>query len=394
MSKRAGRPIAVVAPRYGGDVLGGAEAVLKAMAERLPARGWPVDVLTTTSIDLYRPSNAKAAGIEEEDGVKVRRFAVAPPERGPDLIGHRILAGEDVSVLDQMHWMNTGARSPDLFDYLSRHANEYHAILCAPYMAWTSFVCSELAADRTILMPCLHDEPFARLELFRSAFEDVKGIWFLSDPERALAASLYQLPARVEVVGVGVEPPVNLDAAGFCRRHGVADGFLLYAGRREWMKGWNEMLDNLAFAAGQLGRVLTLVTCGAGEVGAAPPGVEMVDLGFLPDHERWNAFAAAGLSLQPSVNESFSLSVLESWATGTPVLANAGSAVVAWHAARSHGALMYRDKYEFAAALSLLLSGAGELRADLATRGRAYVSAEYGWPGVLDRAERALDEWQ
>lgn len=393
MSKRMGRPIAVVASRYGTDVLGGAEAVLKELAVRLSARGWPVEVLTTTSVDLYRPANAQAAGNREEDGVTVRRFAVAPPERGPDLIGHRILSGESVPVLDQMHWMNTGTRSPDLFDFLSCHAGDYHAILCAPYMAWTSFVCTELAADRTILMPCLHDEPFARLELFRAAFEDVKGIWFLSDPERSLAASLYQLPAWVEVVGSGVEPPVVFDVPGFCRRHGVTEGFLIYAGRREWMKGWDDMLEHLAFTAQRLGRPIQLVTCGAGDVGVAPQGVELVDLGFLPEHERWNAFAAAGLSMQPSANESFSLSVLESWAAGTPVLANALSAVVAWHCARSQGGLMYRNRYEFAAALSLLLD-APELRSDLAQRGRAYVSAEYGWSGVLDRAERALNEWQ
>jgi glycosyltransferase involved in cell wall biosynthesis len=393
MSKHMRRPIAVVASRYGADVLVGAEAVLKAMAVRLGARGWPVEVLTTTSVDLYRPGNARAAGDHEEDGVMVRRFAVVPPERGPDLIGHRILSGESVPVLDQMQWMNTGTRSPDLFDFLSCHAGDYDSILCAPYMAWTSFVCTELAADRTILMPCLHDEPFARLELFRAAFEDVKGIWFLSEPERTLAASLYRLPDRVAVVGSGVEPPIDFDVRGFCLRHGVSEGFLLYAGRREWMKGWNEMLEQLAFTAGRLGRPIQLVTCGAGDVGVAPPGVEIVDLGFLPDNERWNAFAAAGLSLQPSANESFSLSVLESWAAGTPVMANASSAVVAWHCARSQGGLTYRNRFEFAAALSLLLE-APELRSDLARRGKEYVSAEYGWSGVLDRVERALDEWQ
>ncbi len=393
MSKEDSRPVGVVASRYGDNVLGGAEAVLRAMATRLQLRGWPVEVLTTTSVDLYRPANAEQPGTRDEGGVTVRRFAVVPPERGPDLIGHRILAGEPLSVLEQMQWMNTGMRSPDFFDHLSSHARDYQALVCAPYMSWLSFVCAELAADRTILMPCLHDEPFARLELFRSEFEDVRGLWFLSDPERDLAARLFRLPSQTEVVGSGVEPPSTFDAAGFRRRHGLDGEFLFYAGRREWMKGWNDLLDHLSFTARRLGRSLTLVTCGAGAVGTAPQGVELVDLGFLPDAERWNAFAAASVSLQPSSNESFSLSVLESWAAGTVVVANAKSAVVAWHCERSEAGLTYRDRYEFAACLALLL-GSADLRCELAARGLQYVASTYPWSGVIDRTESTLTEWQ
>ncbi len=387
------RPVGMVASRYGDDVLGGAEAVLREMAIRLQSRGWPVEILTTTSVDLYRPSNAIPPGTSNDGGLTVRRFPIAPPERGPDLIGHRILAGESVPVLDQMQWMNTGMRSPDFFEHLSSHVRDYSALICAPYMSWMSFACAELAADRTILMPCLHDEPFARLELFRSEFEDVRGLWFLSDPERDLAARLFSLPSQAEVIGCGVEPPSTFDAAGFCLRHGVDDGFILYAGRREWMKGWNDLLANLSFAADRLGRTLRLVTCGAGDPGPAPSGVELVDVGFLPAWERWNAFAAASITLQPSSNESFSLSVLESWAAGTPVVANADSDVVAWHCQRSEGGLAYRNRYEFAVCLSVLLDS-DELRRSLADRGREYVTARYGWSAVLDRMEQTLTEWQ
>ncbi len=393
MTKEDRRPVGVVASRYGGQVLGGAEAVLRELATRLGARGWPVEVLTTTSVDLYRPANEQRPGVSVDGGVAVRRFPVVPPERGPDLIGHRILAGEEVPVLEQMQWMNTGVRSPEFFEHLSSHARDYQALVCAPYMSWMSFVCAELAADRTILMPCLHDEPFARLELFRSEFEDVRGLWFLSDPERDLAARLFRLPASAQVIGSGIEAPSGFDAAGFRRRQHLPDEFVLYAGRREWMKGWNDLLAHLGYTAEQLGRTLTLVTCGAGETGPAPAGVRVIDLGFLPDAERWDAFAAATVTLQPSSNESFSLSILESWAAETPVMANAGSAVVSWHCQRSEGGLTYRNRYEFAACLPLLLDSP-QLREHLAVRGREYVASCYGWASVLDQVERTLTEWQ
>ena len=42
-----------------------------------------------------------------------------------------------------------------------------------------------------------------------------------------------------------------------------------------------------------------------------------------------SAFAAADCYLQPSRYESFSRTIMEAWLAGTPVIANAGSDVVA-----------------------------------------------------------------
>ena len=110
---------------------------------------------------------------------------------------------------------------------------------------------------------------------------------------------------------------------------------LLYAGRREEGKGWPVLLDAFAAAVAR-GADLDLVTMGVGEV-VAPTEVagRVHDLGFLPDGEAADAFAAAAAYVQPSRNESFSRTVMEAWLAGTPVLANAESAVVAWHCERS-----------------------------------------------------------
>ena len=50
-------------------------------------------------------------------------------------------------------------------------------------------------------MPCLHDEPEARLDIFGPLFSGARGVWFLSEPERDLARELYQLPPRHDVLG-------------------------------------------------------------------------------------------------------------------------------------------------------------------------------------------------
>ena len=56
--------IAFVPPRYGDDVVGGAETVLRQAAERLAARGWEVEILTTCVRDHYTWANAYPPGTE------------------------------------------------------------------------------------------------------------------------------------------------------------------------------------------------------------------------------------------------------------------------------------------------------------------------------------------
>ena len=138
------------------------------------------------------------------------------------------------------------------------------------------------------------------------------------------------------------------------------------------------------------GLTLDLVTIGAGKpiIPSSLAG-RVRDLGFLSDAERNNAFAAAEAYLQPSTNESFSRTVMESWLAGTPVIASARGAVVAWHCERSRGGLVYEDDFELAQCL-LLVEQAPRLAKDLAANGRAYVLENYPWNEVLDRMEHSL----
>ena len=58
------RRLAFVPPRYGPDVVGGAEPVLRQIADGLADRGWTVDVLTTCARDHYTWANEYPAGVD------------------------------------------------------------------------------------------------------------------------------------------------------------------------------------------------------------------------------------------------------------------------------------------------------------------------------------------
>ena len=68
------RRVAFVTPRYGMEVIGGAEHAARMMAENMAkGLGMDVEVLTTTAIDTDTWSNHYSAGIEEINGIKVTR---------------------------------------------------------------------------------------------------------------------------------------------------------------------------------------------------------------------------------------------------------------------------------------------------------------------------------
>jgi glycosyltransferase involved in cell wall biosynthesis len=357
-------------------------------------RGWDIDVVTSAARDLYTWRNELPEGTSVEDGLRVLRFRTAMTANANrrNFIGNMIGMRAYVSLPDQYLWMNGSVRVPGMYEYLVDHASEYRAVIFAPYLFWTTFACAEIAPERTILLPCLHDEPEARLEIFKPMFEGCRGIWFQTDPERDLAQRLFRLPPRTTVIGSGIHPPAGHDPEGFRRRHGIEGDFVFFAGRREWGKGWPELVSHLAFANSLLPAPVPLVTCGVGEIGPVPHNVRVVDLGYLSDAERSNAMAAASVYVQPSARESFSRTIMEAWLAGTAIVANSASAVVKWHCERSHAGLTYRDQYDFAECLSLLLERP-ETRRAMASRGREYVLENYRWPDVLTRVESALEGW-
>ncbi len=391
--ERRGR-IGLVPPRFGSDVIGGAEAVVADIGRGLVERGWEVDILTTCARDHFTWANEYPAGESIVDGMTVRRFPTQTDTKGRHrkLIGDLILGGSPVSLVDQQLWINDSLRVSDLWHFVAEHADEYRLLVFAPYMFWTTFAVGQIAPERTVLMPCLHDEAPARLEIFRPLFGESRGLWFLTKPEQQLAEELFDLPQRVAEIGAGVAVPDSYDPVGFRSAHGLTNDFFYYAGRREWGKGWSDLLsafERYALAGGRL----DLVTSGVGDPEVPPTIAGRVhDLGLLSVEDRNSAMAAARCYVQPSALESFSLTVLEAWLAGTPVICNGASEVVAWHVERSGAGVRYHSGEELVGYLDIFGSNA-PMAEELAASGRQYVLDHYQWTDVLDRIESTIADW-
>ena len=86
-----------------------------------------------------------------------------------------------------MSWLGFHFSAPGVFEYVLRFGEQYDAIVFSPYLLWTTSVCVPFVAERAVVVPCLHDETYARLDILRPVLSEPALAWFLSGPEHLLA---------------------------------------------------------------------------------------------------------------------------------------------------------------------------------------------------------------
>jgi len=382
--------VAIVVPRYGPDVLGGAETQARGFAEEAARREWAVEVWTTCARSHYTWENIYPEGSEEDQGLTIRRFPVTRRDVGRQAeLGIRLAHQGHLPLDDQYAWLESNAHSAPLYEYVSRHAAEFDVVIALPYATPLVHYAAWAAPECVVVWPCLHDEPYAYMEPTRLLLESAWGVMFLSPEERDLAVRrLGLLPRHLGVVGGGVvltSPKVGLP------RLEKPPGDLLYVGRLEGGK-------NLSLLYGYVQRYtdgggnVRLVVLGQGPL--EPPHHPAFEYrGFVSEAEKMLACASALALCQPSLNESFSLTVMESWLAARPVLVHGDCAVTRGHVRRSKGGLWFRTYDEFAGAIEWFQANSA-LAARMGENGRRYVSVNYSWDTVVTRFERLIRYWR
>src|SRR5207248_10095126 len=103
---------AIVAPRFGEHLAGGAELLARWFAQRRAARGDEIDVCTTCATDNIDWRNDVEHGTEHMGPVTVRRFPLRP--RDVDLfndLDDQMRRGFDLGEDMEQIWLRNGASS-------------------------------------------------------------------------------------------------------------------------------------------------------------------------------------------------------------------------------------------------------------------------------------------
>jgi glycosyltransferase involved in cell wall biosynthesis len=119
---------------------------------------------------------------------------------------------------------------------------------------------------------------------------------------------------------------------------------------------------------------------------------DILTIGFKLRKEKLDVYAAASILCQPSVNESFSIVLMESWLAEVPVIVHGDCTVTRYHLRKSQGGLYFRTYEEFEGALDFLLENP-QIAKRIRKNGRLYVLTNYNWDAVLKRFESALHLW-
>ena len=415
--------LAFVTPRYGAEIMWGAEHACRLLAEEVCERH-DVDVLTTCARDAKTWKNEYSEGADRIRGVLVRHFAVTEPhDRAAFRQLTERLGGGARGRTEELEWVRRlGPWSPSLFEYLKRQGRSYDAVVFFSLWHPTTVHGVSAAPERSILFPHLRLEPALRFGIWSELMASVRGVGYLSAAEGRLARGfLHASPPVEETVGIGIETapqqsyprhqqdpadsmPVD-DEAGtagegpaetdplagsgvpFRRRHRLYGRIALYGGRVEADNGFEEMFeyfDTYAAADGDTALVLMGV-----KMMKVPEEPYVRLAGVLPDRERMIAYEAADVTLVPSSDDLLSQSLLESLAVGTPVLASARNEAAVEHIRRANAGLYYATREEFAEALRLLMTNT-RLRERLGESGRQYIKQNYRWDAVVGRFERLV----
>jgi glycosyltransferase involved in cell wall biosynthesis len=385
--------LALVAQRYGEEILGGAETFARHLAEQLRRRGARVDVLTTCAVDHLTWKNALPAGETRVHGVRVIRFPINPAwetARYHDLHA-RIMFGMGLTRDEEFEWAATGAHSAALYSFIQQHEADYDFFVFIPYLFPVTLLGAHLCPQKTIIWPCLHDESYARLYPVRLLLAGARGLMLNTPAERDLAWRLGLRHPNIRLVGFGVEGAPG-DPTRARQAHNLSAPYVLYSGRIEASKNVPLLINSFLHYKATYGGDLKLVLMGAGPE-PVPPHPDIMAVGFQRDQAKLDLYAGALALCQPSVNESFSIVIMEAWLMKVPVMVHAQCAVTRSHARLSQGGLYFWEADDFAASLHQLVQTPA-LGQRLGANGWRYVTTNYNWEAVLRRFFAALAHWR
>jgi len=394
-----GLRLAFVLPRYGAQLGGGAETLCRELILALldPAKNdgvlpiSKIEVWTTCARDHRTWENFHPPGSTLEDGIQVTRFPVDERDLETFIKAELAIASATpLSVNEQLGWLAGGVNSRTLYSHISREGEGFDAIVFAPYLFPTTFWGALIHPERSILIPCLHNEGYAYLEVMRVLLQRVRGLVFNAAPEGELAARIFgneNILSKGSVVGMG------FDDVSLAEIERGSEPYILYSGRKEEGKNLGKLIEWFLRAKKEFPS-LELRIIGSGKIeflSELPPGV--FDLGFVSEAEKASLMRNALVLCQPSVNESFSIVLMEAWLQETPVIVHRDCDVTKFHAVVSGGGLYCADGAEFSACIRALLGEKG-LRERLGWAGQAYVRDEYSWKNVLRRFATSLRQFQ
>lgn len=381
------KKIAFINQRYGLEVNGGSEYYTRLIAEKLNGI-YDVEVLTTTAIGYDTWENYYNEGIETIEGVKVRRFKVDRPrdvESFNEMTG-QLMANPQRTLEDELKWIDAqGPVSDDLIDYIVSHQQEYDLFVFVTYLYYLTAKGLPKVAEKAVLIPTAHNEPYIFFSAYKDIFVKPKGIIYLTDEEKEFVHETFNNSNIQNIVAAtGVDIPDSISESHFRKKFRIRNKYIIYVGRIDSTKGCDTLFNYfMVYKHRHPEDKLKLVLMGKKAIDI-PNHPDIISLGFVSEEDKYNGLSGAEALILPSEFESLSISVLEAMALKIPVVVNGKCDVLKGHCLKSNGGLYYNDYCEFEGILNWMKANpkGWSIMGDNAKR---YIDENYQWKVIVGK---------
>lgn len=406
--------IAFVVVRYGENINGGAEYHCQMLAERLLDK-YDVEVLTTCVRDTQVGDNCYSEGIENWNGVTIRRFKADPvnpqnerlyekqakPARRLRRLLYRLRLLKFLSLFipvwhfkqeDEMSAMNANMfYSSGLNSFVQSHKDDYKAFIAMSLDYSTFYYTAIYVGEKTIAIPTMHDAKISFRSLLTSVVSKIAYVGFNAGEEQKLGERIFgKALGRHGIISVGYETPLAADWDVTKVKYNIPDNYLLYVGRITGVKLYRLIPYFIKYKELYKKSSLKLLLVGGCTINKVDHP-DIIYSGFVSDEEKMAILQHAAIVVNPSNGESLSLILLEAMSQGRPMLVNGHCKVLKEHCYKSDGAsFYYMNNAGFNHALNKMERSAS-LREAMGDKGVKYVADNYNWELIMGRLKSVIE---
>ncbi len=370
------KKVAFVIPWFGESIPGGAESLCRDTAVRLKKEKVNVEIITTCIKEFNSDwdTNFWEERCYEELNLPIRRFSIEKTNRKEfDAVNYKLMNNIEITKEEEEIYINNLFRSNNLINYLREHDQEY-LYFFIPYMFPSTYY-GIINSTHSYLIPCLHDESYAYMNIFKLMFKHAKAILYLSPAEMKIAEKIYKIEkSKCIIIGAGVNTNIHTI------QNKNDSQYILYAGRKD--KNLDQLITYFLQYVQANKNDLRLLLIGPGKINPLPERV--IDKGYVSIEEKYNLMANSLFLCQPSTKESFSIVMMESWVCQRPVLVHEDCLVTKEHCIESNGGLWFKDYFSFEACCNYFLNNPPQANL-LGLNGKAYVKKNYDWNVVIKK---------
>jgi glycosyltransferase involved in cell wall biosynthesis len=394
-----------IVPIYLPGILPGCSKYIQDISEILSKRDHQVTLLTADALTgrgWVDPIFGKYASVKEEriNGVRVKRLKTRWEITSISHLLKKIPGNFFPSSMK--NWVSLLSAGPYLSDMKKELEKEKDGIIhvtAFPFsLMWQVWkVCQELSKP-FVCTPLIHfEDPNHKNSLLWKTLMDASSVIACSNFEKNKMTEFGVHPSKIHLIPMGINLAEwgNPDGERFRRKYRLhGKKMVLFAGTKGYNKGAISLLQAVEEIRHKIKEVM-LVSIGLStEEWYREKNLlsedHHLDLGYIAEEEKRDAFDACDLFVMPSRYDSFGIVYLEAWQCGKPVIGAKVGAIPEIIEDGGDGLLVEFGRTDQLASAILHLLNHPDLRKEMGEKGGKKVIERFNWQKNVEKLETIL----